>query len=299
MSIVESKNITNLVTCVILSYKSGNKIFKAIDSILNQDYPYIELIISDDGSPEFDTNRIEDYIYKYKRLNINNFIIIKHKKNMGTVRNYNDAIIKSNGKYIINLAADDRFFDISTVTNIIQAFEQNKADIVVGNAISIDTEKNINQSIKMKYLKKPDKKKLFNRLALENFISGSCTYYSKKYFDVYGLFDTDMRLIEDWPNIIKAVSMDASIYYLDRPTVYYSPGGVSTVENKSASFLNDYCNIIKKYILDNTLSTTFTKRYASYMLIRIKTNRKVPLIYNIRYIDVVLYKAIEWVKNGN
>ena len=49
---------------VVLSYKSLEYIKENIDSILNQDYPDIEIIISDDCTPGFECKEYEKYINK-------------------------------------------------------------------------------------------------------------------------------------------------------------------------------------------------------------------------------------------
>ena len=40
-------------SCILLSYNTGEMLYDAIDSILMQDYPFIELIVADDGSENF------------------------------------------------------------------------------------------------------------------------------------------------------------------------------------------------------------------------------------------------------
>ena len=65
-----------LISVVTLTYKKFDYIYKAIDSVLNQTYPYVEYIISDDGSPNFPQNEIEDYVSNRKGKNIIKFSII-------------------------------------------------------------------------------------------------------------------------------------------------------------------------------------------------------------------------------
>ena len=293
MSIVEDKLKKPLVTCIVLSYKSGEGIYQAIKSVLEQDYLNIELIIADDGTPEFDKKNVEQYIRTKKKNNITFFNIISREKNTGTVNNFNDAVSKSHGEYFIDLAGDDQFYNCHTITNVTDAFIKSKADILVGNAIKRETGKVSYHRTKKKYLNRKNNRQIFNKLALGNFISGSCTYYSHSYFEKYGLFDTDMRLIEDWPNMLKAASLNINIYYFDFPTVLYSSGGISTVKNKSEAYLKDYCNVINKYILKNNKASNFAKRYAKYMLIRIGERKSVPINYTLKYVDVVLYKTME------
>ena len=42
-----------LVTIILMTYKKFDNIFKALDSVFCQTYSNIELIVTDDGSPNF------------------------------------------------------------------------------------------------------------------------------------------------------------------------------------------------------------------------------------------------------
>ena len=56
-----------LVTIVTLTYKKFNDLKKCIHSVLIQNYPNIEYIISDDGSENFPYEEIKKYIEENKR----------------------------------------------------------------------------------------------------------------------------------------------------------------------------------------------------------------------------------------
>ncbi len=89
------------VSVIIPTYNCYNTLEKSIISVLNQSYPYIEIIIIDDFSKD-NTNLI---LRKYKKYH--NIIIIKNKKNYGKFVSVNKGIQKSNGIYITILDADD------------------------------------------------------------------------------------------------------------------------------------------------------------------------------------------------
>lgn len=42
------------ISLIVLTYRFFSGIYNTLDSIFEQDYPSIELIISDDGSPDSD-----------------------------------------------------------------------------------------------------------------------------------------------------------------------------------------------------------------------------------------------------
>ena len=91
--------IKRRISVIILSYKNLPGIYDSLDSILVQDYPDIELIFSDDGTPEFDKeeDKLRDYLNKKNKGNITSVIFNGLKVNQGTVKNINSALEKASG----------------------------------------------------------------------------------------------------------------------------------------------------------------------------------------------------------
>ena len=117
-------NENKIFTVIILSYNNLQYIEECLQSVLNQDYKYIEIIVSDDCSDNFDMIKIEKYINDNKKDNIVNFIINRNEKNLGIVRNLNKAIKLSTGDYFMNLACDDKIYDKNVISDIVVSFEK-------------------------------------------------------------------------------------------------------------------------------------------------------------------------------
>ena len=91
-----------LISVVIPFYKKKNFIKKAIESILNQTYSNIEIILI------YDDKDKEDLIYLNDNFGSNQKIkILVNNKNLGAGLSRNRGIQISNGKYICFLDADD------------------------------------------------------------------------------------------------------------------------------------------------------------------------------------------------
>lgn len=69
-----------LVSLVVAVYKSERFLGKLIESMINQTYPNIEIILVDDGSPDMSGKICDDYAKLDKRIKV------IHKKNGGHVR---------------------------------------------------------------------------------------------------------------------------------------------------------------------------------------------------------------------
>ena len=78
-----------LVSCVVTCYKKVPYLIEAIDSVLMQDYPRIELLVTDDGTVDFPSEEISNYIEKKKGPGIERYVVFHHEVNVGTVKNMN------------------------------------------------------------------------------------------------------------------------------------------------------------------------------------------------------------------
>jgi glycosyltransferase involved in cell wall biosynthesis len=91
-----------LVTVVCLCYRQAAFLLDALHSVEAQTYRNIELIIADDHSQDGSAEIIADYQTKNPTIKV-----ILSPKNIGNCALFNQALTIANGKYIIDLAADD------------------------------------------------------------------------------------------------------------------------------------------------------------------------------------------------
>lgn len=90
-----------LVSVILPVYNAQKYLSKAIESIVDQSYQEIELIIINDGS----TDDSLDIIKKY--LELDSRIKLITRKNKGLVYSLNEGVKKSKGAYIARMDADD------------------------------------------------------------------------------------------------------------------------------------------------------------------------------------------------
>jgi len=89
-----------LVSVLIPTYNSELYIKDTLESILNQTYKNLEIIIIDDASTDSTLKIVKKYKDKRIKIYINN-------KNLGIAKNMNKGIRLSNGKYLAIMDADD------------------------------------------------------------------------------------------------------------------------------------------------------------------------------------------------
>lgn len=244
-----------LVSVIVLSYKNINGIFETVDSVLKQDYENIELIISDDGTPDFSNEiaRISDYINTNKRDNITNVIINAIEVNGGTVKNINSAINKSSGDYIKLIAAEDMFSHEKTLSTMIAFLQNSQFDMAFAKIRGVTPEGQYKYELiacesDYEELKKYTIKDTLNRLYKRDFLPAPACIFSKKIFDENGLFLEETRLIEDYPYWIRLCMNGVRFGYIDEVLIDYKLSGVSSTGSYSEMFMKDMLIIYDKYI---------------------------------------------------
>ncbi len=95
----------HLLTIAVPNYNYGRFIERTLQSVLEQDYPDIELIVVDDGSTDDSVERVERVLAGQDRLH--RAELIAFEKNRGKLAALNAAVEQARGKYFIILDADD------------------------------------------------------------------------------------------------------------------------------------------------------------------------------------------------
>ena len=98
-----------LVSSIIPTYKRTDTLKRAIDSVLNQTYSNIEIIVVDDNVnfPEV-RKKVVEIIESYNK---NNISLVKNIRNLGGGLSRNEGIKIAKGEYIGFLDDDDEFFN--------------------------------------------------------------------------------------------------------------------------------------------------------------------------------------------
>ena len=102
-----------LVSVIIGNYNYGRFLKQAIDSIFNQTYEHVELIVVDDGS----TDNSREIISLYGGRLISIF-----QPNSGQEATFNKGVERATGEIICFLDADD-YFHPEKISKVVQAFQ--------------------------------------------------------------------------------------------------------------------------------------------------------------------------------
>lgn len=98
-----------LVSVIIPTYKRPEKLSRAINSVLNQTYKNVEVIVVDDNNPDTEARCMTEKIMSAYEKN-DRVRYIRHKQNRNGAAARNTGASYSNAKYIGLLDDDDEFF---------------------------------------------------------------------------------------------------------------------------------------------------------------------------------------------
>lgn len=119
-----------LVTIVIPVYGVEKYIRRCMESVVNQSYKNLEIIVVNDAT----NDRSMDLVEKIKDERIK---ILNHSKNQGLAKSRNDGILASSGEYLIFLDSDD-YLDLNFVENLLGIAIDTGADVVMSSTRIIE-----------------------------------------------------------------------------------------------------------------------------------------------------------------
>lgn len=230
------------ISFIIPVYNAENYLDECINSIINQKYQNIEIILVNDGSTDNSLNICKKYQKKDKR------IIIIDKKNEGVSKARNTGIEKSTGDLIMFIDSDDYYGEnlIETIlpyaNNDLICFGynrlfQNKSEKIVSNDIVLNTLSEVE----------------FNILTTD-YIGGfiATKVFSSDIIKKNNLkFDEKLHYCEDLFFVTEYVKHCKKYCYINKALYNYrmrqSSASFSFLDKKNVSILEAYKRLINKY----------------------------------------------------
>lgn len=116
-----------LISVVVPVYGTEKYLRKCLDSILNQTYKNIEIIVVNDCSKDNSDQIIQEYMLKY-----DNIKCVRHKKNRGLFQARISGAEEATGDYIAFVDSDDHI-SCDFYRLLVRKAVETSSDIVVGN----------------------------------------------------------------------------------------------------------------------------------------------------------------------
>ncbi|MGC4085032.1 MAG: glycosyltransferase family 2 protein [Vicinamibacterales bacterium] len=123
-----------LVSIAIPTYNRATLVTRAIESVLAQTYPTIEVIVVDDGSTDTTVELLAPYVERHK------IRLVQHARNLGTMAAKNSGIDAMTGAFGGLLDSDDELLP-DAVETLMQVFDAkgSQAGLVFGNCVDPST----------------------------------------------------------------------------------------------------------------------------------------------------------------
>lgn len=245
-------NVLKEFTFIALTYNHEEYIVEHLDSIkylietFGRDIK-CDLIIADDVSKDQTIDVVERWLENEKNL-FREVQIIKRKKNIGTIRNIQDAITRTKTKAFKFLAGDDKYY----INNIFELFRE-EAFIITP---ILPTNSNAYPNFKNSYrllLAHNSVEKMRKLLRYECHIPAPGVFVSADYYRDPSLWDALMkfRLIEDYPSWYYIFNHynDMNLKIETRPYICYRIGsGVSSDSSPSSGVYSQEKKDVYTYV---------------------------------------------------
>lgn len=228
-----------LVSIICLCYNHEQFVVESLNSVLNQSYKNIELIIADDCSTDSSEKTIKNWLENYPEIPF-----ISNKTNLGNTKTFNKALKIAKGNYVIDLAADDILMP-NCVEKQIDTFlnsNQKKLAIVYGNAEIISEN---NQHLRYYYEVNHEKK------VLKKPATG----------DIYSSILSQSSMICSVASMVKREVLDELKGYDENLAYEDLDLWIRTARNYNFEFIDSV--LIQKRELEDSLGSQFYKKFSS------------------------------------
>lgn len=127
------------VSVICTTYNQQEYIDEALQSVVTQNYPNVELIVIDNGSTDDSAARITAFLHRHAGIQF-----VRNQTNVGLNRAFNQGLAIAQGRYVIDLSADDVLLP-GRIADQVAYFEELAGPyaVVFSNAGYIDAQGNL------------------------------------------------------------------------------------------------------------------------------------------------------------
>ena len=204
-----------LVSVVMSCYNYGHYLPYALQSVMDQTYTNLEIIVVNDGSTDNTDQVMQPFLSNPKVRYIK-------QKNRGQANAKNTGIKNASGKYVAFLDADD-LWDREKLEKQLKLFSDMNTGVVFSGL------KFINQSgqlIDYKLIGKyfvPHRGNVTQYLIFDNFIPFSSSVVLKDLLDRHGIFNEKLKMTIDWDLWLR-LSLHCHFDFIKEPLLIYRLG---------------------------------------------------------------------------
>ena len=247
------------VSIIIPVYNIENYLRECLDSVVNQTYSNLEIVIVDDGSTDSSGRICDEYAAKDNRIKV------IHQKNAGAAAAKNTALDNVSGEYVAFVDSDD-YVSTKWIETMFQSMKRYNADIVecgfdkyktsgVSSVVTTDEEKNVlAEDYLYDYISHWESALFWNKLYKKELV---CSFRFRK----------ERRCIDDEFFTYKVISIAKRIVKIKDILYHYRQRKTSAVHTiKNSLQITDDCleYISERYLWISSKFNTLKARYLKH-----------------------------------
>lgn len=276
------------VSIIVPIYNAEKYLKRCLNTIINQTYKNIEIILINDGSKDNSLNILKEY------QNNDSRIIIIDKNNTGVSDSRNYGINKASGEYVAFVDSDD-WLELDMIEQMIKVINEKKVDIVRCNYFrnyEDGTQKigeKYNYNIKGKILdQKEIKEKVLTRI-----LSGEIPGYmwtlliKKNILNKLKPLNMKLAMMEDTIFYIDLLLNIENMYIYDKALYHYFYN-----QNSASQSIKNYIRNYKNLLLVNKIENKMLEEKEI-------NNKKIKEIYNTTHAHFIENTCFKIFKTEN
>lgn len=202
-----------LVSVIIPVYNAGQYVAEAIESVINQTYPFKELIIVDDGSKDNSYQICKKYECDWIKV-----YLLEQNKGQSYANNY--GYQKATGSLIKFFDADD-ILDPDFITNILLQYNCEN-DLYFSNCVNFYNDFSLKKQVTYKTETWTELPPVDFILSPASFMrQGGRWLIPKNIIEKAGLWNEELSLINDFEYFTRLSMHSKSIRYINNAVLYY------------------------------------------------------------------------------
>ena len=228
-------SMTPLVSVIVPVFNVLPYLREALDSVVDQTYDKLEILIVDDGSTDGSSGICDEYGRDPR-------VRIIHQANQGLSAARNAGLDRMTGDAVVFLDSDDAFFPDS-IRTMVTAMQRHSADVVMGGHVRCRTAKRMGMGPENRILAFRTEEYLSSREVLAGLAEGRLRHcvWGKLY--VRGVWDAlrfpEGRLYEDLSTTYRAISRAKGIVAIPGQQVMHRIRPGSITQTKTAKGVRD------------------------------------------------------------
>lgn len=230
-----------LVSVYVITYNSSKYVIETLESIKNQTYQNIELIVSDDCSTDSTVQLCREWLNnnstRFKRVEL---LIVD--KNTGIAANCNRAEAACQGEWAKGIAGDDLLLP-NCIADCIEYINENQDTIVLFGKFkpfgdNSENVKKVESWSDYSIFTKTSTEQLRELIFDKNSLPAPSAFINLKYLKSVGIVnDERIPSMEDYPKWINMIRNGIKFHFIDKYLVQYRVGdGLSTRSRPSLSY---------------------------------------------------------------